>query len=182
MKLLIMKCEKKSNNPNQPEGFVDQPWIGSNYQKTRILVLGESWYGDWGCEHNSDQGYIAAYLSNKIIDRMYTKMANACGSDRHTYWNNIAFTNFVTWTGSSREDRPTISMYKLASERLTMLLQELEPKGVWILGKEQSEYSEPIVRKAGIICEVAYHPTGFGISNRVLGDSWEQLLAQTALM
>jgi hypothetical protein len=143
--------------------------------------LGESWYGDWGSEYNSDQGYVAAYLKNKIRDRMYTKMANACELDRHIYWNNIAFTNFVTWTGFAREDRPTITMYKLATERLARLLQEHKPEGVWILGREQGEYSAPVVRIAGIKHEVAPHPTGYGISNRTLGNSWKRLMEQIAL-
>ena len=111
----------------------------------KILVLGESWYGDWGTEFNSDQAYVAAYLEGKLRDGMYTKMANACGMDKVTFWRSILFTNFVTWAGSYRTDRPTTKMYKDAVPRLIELLQKFKPAGVWILGKEQSYFSAPVV-------------------------------------
>lgn len=163
-----------------PNGFVDRPWIGSSYDQNQILVLGESWYGDWGSEHNSDQGYVAAYLDGKISDGMYTRMANACKATREVFWHQIAFTNFVIWTGPNRKDRPTRAMYMSATGRLEALLEKHTPRGVWILGIEQSQYSAPVVRRAGIKFEVAPHPTGYGVSNKALGETWELLRSQIA--
>lgn len=177
----VMNNKSPLTSAAHPIGFIDRPWMGINYESKRILVLGESWYGDWGSEHNSDHGYVTAYLTNKISDRMYTKMANACGLARDTYWHSIAFTNFVIWAGHSRTDRPTSDMYKSAIERLDRLLQEHKPQGVWILGKEQSQYSEPVIRNAGVKCEVALHPTSYGVSNQVLGESWKRLIEQLPL-
>lgn len=156
-------------------GFSDTPWIGDNFEARRIMVLGESWYGDWGAGYNSDHSYVAAYLAGELRDGMYTKMANACGMSRETYWHGILFTNFVTWAGSHRTDRPTRSMYKASALRLEKLLQQYKPKGVWILGKEQSEFSEPVVRQACIPHEVSLHPTSFGLRNQALGESWFRL-------
>lgn len=158
--------------------FSDRPWIGKDFGAKRILVLGESWYGDWGASYNSDSSYVAGYLAGELRDLMYTKMANACGMSRQTYWDSILFTNFVTWAGTHRTDRPTKSMYEAAIPRLERLLQEHAPKGVWILGKEQSEFSAPVIRHAGIACEVSLHPTSYGLRNQLLSESWQRLQAQ----
>lgn len=156
----------------------DKPWIGKRFENTRILVLGESWYGDWGSDYNSDSSYVAGYLAGEIRDSMYSKMANACGADRQTYWNSILFTNFVIWAGDKRTDRPTRFMYEAAVPRLERLLQDYKPRGVWILGKEQSEFSAPVVHKAGIAFEVSFHPTSYGLRNKVLGESWHRLTSK----
>jgi hypothetical protein len=158
--------------------IADKPWIGKSYEQTRILVLGESWYGDWGSDYNSDSSYVAGYLAGAIRDSMYSKMANACGAERQAYWESILFTNFVTWAGNKRTDRPTRVMYEAAVPRLERLLQIHMPRGVWILGKEQSEFSASVVRQAGIAFEVSFHPTSYGLRNQVLGESWHRLTAK----
>lgn len=161
--------------------FIDEPWIGKEFEARRILVLGESWYGDWGAGYNSDSSYVAGYLAGKLRDVMYTKMANACGMSRQAYWDCILFTNFVTWAGAHRTDRPTKSMYEKGVPRLKRLLQEYKPKGVWILGKEQSKFSAPVVHNAGIPFEVSLHPTSYGLRNQLLGESWQRLQSQINL-
>ena len=153
---------------------INRIWIGDNYQQDRIFVLGESWYGDY--VDNTDAGYVALYLDGKLKDSMYTRMANACGLSRHEFWHRIAFTNFVQRVGDTRDDRPTKAMYEEAKMRLEKLLIQLPPSGVWVLGKEQSEYSGPIISKAGIPFAVTPHPTSYGLTNVKLGESWLKLM------
>jgi hypothetical protein len=156
-------------------------WIGPNYGDLRILVLGESWYGDFPDDQVTDDGYVPAYLEGRARDPMYTRMANAVRMDRRSFWEGIAFTNFVQRVGDLRTDRPTADHYREAGPRLRRLLDLLAPRGVWILGKEQAAYSEPVVRAAGVLVEVTVHPTSYGAKNSTLGASWAALLAKAVV-
>jgi hypothetical protein len=152
-------------------------WVGPNYSDRRILVLGESWYGSWA--DNTDYGYVSQYLKGAIVDGMYTRMANACGAlSKVDYWNGIAFTNFVQRVGDNRADRPTRQAYLDARPRLRTLVEKLRPRGVWVLGREQAMYSQPVLNDMGVPNEATAHPTSYGLSNAALGDSWHALLAK----
>ena len=118
------------------------------------------------------------YLEGRVPDRMYTRMANAVGLERRTFWEGIAFTNFVQRVGDLRTDRPTDARYREAGPPLRRLLDLLAPRGVWILGKEQAAYSEPVVKAAGIPVEVTAHPMSFGVKNSAMRASWDALLAR----
>lgn len=159
--------------------YPERIWIGSRYADRKILVLGESWYGDYVGDLVTDDGYVRAYLDGRQADAMYTRMANASGLGKQAFWQGIAFTNFVQRVGDTRDCRPTPAEYRQARERLDRLLQTLSPCGVWILGIGQSEYSAPIIREAGIDLEVSAHPTSYGLSNAVLGASWRALVDRT---
>ncbi len=153
----------------------ERVWVGPHYEPLRVLVLGESWYGDYEGDLVTDAGYIAAYLANTQIDRMYTKVANASRLGKRKFWESVAFTNYVQRVGATLDSRPTTQQYLDAQDRLRRLLTELTPKGVWILGTEQGAYSEPMVRAAGIACEVSPHPTRRGVTNAWLGEGWHAL-------
>lgn len=159
--------------------YHEKIWIGSTYSKLRILVLGESWYGDFLGDLVTDEGYIRAYLKGSVVDAMYSRIANACELDRKEFWNSIMFTNFVQRVGATRDHRPTAEHYKGACERLARILKEHTPRGVWILGVGQGEYSAPVVDRAGIAYEVSAHPTSYGLKNATLGASWKALLAKS---
>ena len=151
----------------------EKVWIGPYYPECRVLVLGESWYGDFPEDRVTDDGYIRAYLAGDQPDQMYSRMANACGLTKEEFWNRIAFTNFVVARlGDSRSDRPTDVQYRNAVPRLKRLLSELAPHGVWVLGKEQGRFSAPEVLATGLACAVTAHPTSYGLSNEKLGESW----------
>jgi len=104
-------------------------------------------------------------------------MANAEGLKKDDFWHAVAFTNFVQRVGNTRMCRPTRTQYVEAQVRLNNLLMQHRPKGVWIFGKEQSVYSEPVVRAAGISCVVSPHPTSRGVFNEQLREDWKQLMA-----
>ena len=157
----------------------EKVWIGAGYSELRILVLGESWYGDFPDDLVTDDGYIRAYLDGRVTDAMYTRIANACKMSRSDFWNGVMFTNFVQRVGATRESRPSSEHYKDARVRLSRLLEEHTPRGVWILGLGQSEYSAPVVERAGIAYQVSAHPTSYGLKNATLGASWLALLAKS---
>lgn len=159
--------------------YPEKVWRGPAYPELRVLVLGESWYGDFSDDLVTDDGYIRAYLEGRVTDAMYTRIANACGLKRSDFWNGIMFTNFVQRVGATRESRPSAEHYRGACLRLARLLEEHKPRGVWILGLGQGEHSAPVVERAGVACEVSAHPTSYGLKNAVLGASWHALLAKT---
>ena len=156
--------------------YPERIWVGQGYESLRVLVLGESWYGDYEGDLVTDAGYIAAYLSNKQTDRMYTKIANATGLGKMKFWESVAFTNFVQRVGATVDCRPTSQQYINSQDRLRRLLSELAPEGVWILGTEQGAYSEPVVRGAGIACAVSPHPTRREVTSAWLGEGWRNLI------
>ena len=161
----------------------EKVWIGPNYSYRRIFVLGESWYGDYTDDLVTDDGYIRAYLADCQSDSMYSRIANACMDDkslraRRDYWHGVMFTNFVQRVGATRDSRPTAEHYRDACGRLARLLEECTPRGVWILGLEQSRYSAPVVQRAGIAYEVSAHPTSYGLRNATLGASWKALVTK----
>lgn len=152
-------------------------WIGPNYPDRRIFVLGESWYGEFPGDLVTDDGYIRAYLDEKIpSDRMYSRIARACEMDKRQFWEGVMFTNFVQCVGETRQSRPTTEQYKAAEARLERLLEEQAPAGVWIIGIEQSKYSAPVVERAGIPYEVSPHTASFGLTNAKLGEGWKMLI------
>lgn len=158
--------------------YPERIWIGPNYASQRIFVLGESWYGDFPGDLVTDDGYIRAYLEGRVTDAMYTRMANACELEKKIFWEGILFTNFVQRVGATRNFRPTPEHYRTASARLSRILEEHTPRGVWILGLGQGAHSAPVVERAGIPYEVTAHPTSYGLKNATLGTSWKALLAK----
>lgn len=166
--------------PDHATEYPDKVWIGPDFVSLGILVLGESWYGDFAQDIATDDGYIQAYLANRVVDRLYTRIANGVGMNKQTFWRSVMFTNYVQRVGPTRAHRPTQTHYAFAMSRLKGLLAEHSPRGVWILGIEQSQHSEPIVRAAGIPVEVVAHPSSYGVKHATLRASWETLLAKIA--
>lgn len=153
-----------------------RPWIGPACSVESILVLGESWYGDYTDDLVTDHGDISAYLRGTAADSMYTRMANACGQSPREFWNSILFTNFVWRVGSTRSERPTPRDYGQAAGRLERLVEVHRPTGAWISGIEQAQFSAPVVDRAQIAHEVTAHPTSRGLTNKALGSSRQALL------
>ena len=44
--------------------YAERIWTGATFPDVGILVLGESWYGDYDGDLVTDAGYIAAYFSS----------------------------------------------------------------------------------------------------------------------
>ncbi|MBY0261633.1 MAG: hypothetical protein K2Q20_04785 [Phycisphaerales bacterium] len=159
-------------------------WVGDNYERSthRILVLGESWYSDVVPLAE----YVPRWASKAVVDMTLSRLFNAASgshtdrathAERLAWWNGIAFYNFVHGTvGNTSSDRPTPAMYIAARECLPPVLDQLRPRGVWILGKEQAEYSAELVQRFGASYEVTSHPTSWGLPSAQLAASWTSLL------
>ncbi|MFO0858967.1 MAG: hypothetical protein U0570_00315 [Phycisphaerales bacterium] len=159
-------------------------WIGTNYKlsPSRILILGESWYGD----ADPLAEYVPWWILKQVRDNTFARVFNAASgfhtesasvAQRSGWWNSIAFYNFVPGSvGENRTDRPTRAVFLAAREPLRAVLEQLRPNGVWILGKEQTDYSAGVVERLGITFEVTPHPTAYGVATRTLADSWAELV------
>lgn len=163
-------------------------WVGNNYQKSknRIFILGESWYG----QEVSLAEYIPQWAAHKIRDSTFSRIFNS-GSGSKTskaseyeildFWHTIVFYNFVIGTvGDTRSHRPTKAQYESSKLPLSSVLNRLTPKGIWVLGKEQAQYSVPVIESLGYNYEVVAHPTSFGLKAEVLQNSWQVLQEKVA--
>jgi hypothetical protein len=94
---------------------------------------------------------------------------------RREVWSTIVFYNFVVEHVVTAENRPTEEQYKASIPQFRDVLEEHQPSGVWVLGKEQAKYSEPVIRSLKLPFEVSCHPTSYGLSNESLKESWVKL-------
>lgn len=157
-------------------------WIGDNYQRSalKILILGESWYG----EDKSLAIAIREWASGEkdATFRRIFKAArgkdskNATEEEKLEFWHSISFYNFIDSVGPTRQYRPTAKHYESAKLRLVSVLMDYKPKAVWILGKGQALHSKSIITDFGMRAVVTAHPTSFGLKNKDLADSWNELL------
>lgn len=158
-------------------------WLGRDYHlpEHRVLILGESWYG----EVEALETFIPKWAARQLTDATFSRLFNACSGaraetategERLDWWHRVAFYNFVTGTvGDTRSSRPTRAQYEAARAPLAAVLAELRPAGVWVLGKEQSAYSAPVITDHGTVYEVAPHPTSYGVRSEVLCSSWRAI-------
>lgn len=146
------------------------------------MILGESWYG----EVEPLAMYVPRWASGEINDSMFARLFNtasgwhterATPQQRLDWWNGIAFYNFVPGTvGASRSDRPTTQMFAAARDPLASVLYKFRPRGVWIIGKGQAEYSADVVSRFGSEYEVSPHTASYGLRSADLAASWHRLL------
>ncbi|MGH2523664.1 MAG: hypothetical protein ACRDH2_14265 [Anaerolineales bacterium] len=162
----------------------DRPWIGEQYASGhRTLVLGESFYGSFPEAIATDDGYIRAWLAGElppgIREILYPRLANAVGPSRDAFWHGVAFTNFIIASvGPSRASRPTEAMYQAARVRLARVLAELRPARVWVIGKEQSAHSGPVIDEASIAWTWVRFPLSApAMTHKELGARWQALQA-----
>lgn len=125
------------------------PWVGANYWSeglagVRILVLGESHYGEPGTERLSFTTEIVREWGQEKRHQFFTKTqklvdVHAPGwiSDeaRVEFWERVAFYNFVqVFVGTEPRIRPTKEMWNAARVAFLATLAELKPQVMVVLG------------------------------------------------
>ena len=160
-----------------------KPWVGAQWSAgSRILILGESWYG----KEQTIASAIEDWIERRKPDWFFSRVFNTCSdyrasecsdAERRGFWETVAFHNFVYWSvGISRDDRPTKRDYARAEGLLADELQRQSPRGVWILGKGQGQHSGRIVEASRIVYEIAPHPCSRkGATTALLRESWVRL-------
>ena len=142
------------------EGVGFHPWIGERYCTggrfgVRVLVLGESHYGEAGKETvDMTKEVVASYTQRAITGqgerlRFFTVIANILRGQRGwiddeelaRVFQDIAFYNFVqSFVGDGPRGDPTFRQWVDAQAPLKTVLQALRPDAVLVLGLELGEH------------------------------------------
>lgn len=153
------------------------PWIGANYWSeglagVRVLILGESHYGDADTERSSFTTEIVREWGQEKRLRFFTmiqKLLLGHGpgwiSDeaRAEFWEQVAFYNFVqAFVGTEPRTRPTREMWDAARMPFLATLAELQPQVLVVLGLELAT-NLPQVPPSIFVCKVP-HPSSNGFS------------------
>ena len=157
-----------------------KPWVGSKYYSDnqfgiRILLLGESHYGDkdegenftievvkkWG--QGVEQGESLPFFKKVAVSVLNLDSAYELSDvDRKEFWEHVAFYNYVqTIVGEGPRERPLEDMWEESKPLFYGVLDNLKPDLIIVLGKELS-YNLP---KVDVDTCVVKHPsTGFSYS------------------
>jgi hypothetical protein len=165
-----------------------KPWVCSAFAKQdkRLLILGESWYGDF--ELNDEVRFIQTWIARKppgCSDRFFSRIYNAGNStpaakaterERREFWEKVAFTNLVSESvGRAARIRPSDVHWAKGIRRLRLLLPRLKCDRVLILGREAASYAKPVIDHFGILSVSCPHPSGYGVTTEVLRRKWEEV-------
>lgn len=124
-------------------------WCGSRYKERRLFLLGESaysWLEENDVVHPSARHAIELVeevLESRSVVPFMTKLTRAltcretpAKNEIEAAWEKVAFTNYVPGTvGQGARVRPTLEMWKSASDLWRPLLETLKPTTVIVLGK-----------------------------------------------
>ncbi|MBI5442722.1 MAG: hypothetical protein HY900_16100 [Deltaproteobacteria bacterium] len=119
------------------------PWIGENYGAanvtgTRLLVLGESHYGDG--DPDATVRYTQAYVDGQNHRFWTSIMQLVLGRpgyeiDRREFWHSVSFYNFIQEpVGDGPRWRPTSEMWARSQGPFEEVLNELKPRRILVLG------------------------------------------------
>jgi hypothetical protein len=126
------------------------PWIGSKFplateKRFRLLVLGESHYGDPFISNPGLTKWVVEHHANGIQrEPFFTKWSNLL-SNRPAFsgigpaeiFESIAFYNFIQRVvGLHHNDRPTKDDWKNACDPFIAVLDRVRPHAVLVLGME----------------------------------------------
>lgn len=155
----------------------DRIWVPPGWRENpgRILVLGQSGYGDDG-PLNGSAKWIPAYVAGKVPDHTYDMVTAALKMSRAEFFGKVAFVNFVYKSGIEARDDAPIAWFRQARAPLAELLKTLRPAAGWIWGTgKNAPHSGPVFKSLGIPFEVASHPSRG--SHEARRASWNRLLA-----
>jgi hypothetical protein len=173
-----------------------RPWIGQEYAKTRLLILGESAFSWWEDDELRDPTLDHSKVSvESAIDsfpkcpRFFAVVSRALANEETptrerllSVWNRVAFTNYVSITvGEGARTRPSREMWQGAHEEFQTHLSQLKPRPcrLIVLGKGLWEEMPPTdlfvaddlqgyrIGDEMAMCFVLNHPAG--------GLSWRKL-------
>jgi hypothetical protein len=159
---------------------VFDPWVGSKYWSAgyggvRILILGESHYGDIGTESATfTTEVVKEWGQGKRLSFFTTTQMLVAGigkgkgkqvtdEQRAAFWEQVAFYNFVqAFTGPESRCRPTPEMWAAASPAFLATIAELKPQVVVVLGIELRRHLPDIPDNIHVCC--AQHPSSRGFN------------------
>ncbi|MBS1102601.1 hypothetical protein JK202_06160 [Gluconobacter sp. Dm-62] len=124
------------------------PWVGSRYEDTRVLIMGESHHCDPADEFSLNltlravgancDGTLPSTFFNDIKDAVLGEFSNATPSKE--FWNQFAFANFCQGAVIRKEGSPlekaTPQMYRSGEQALPTIISLLKPRKVLLFSRE----------------------------------------------
>ncbi len=119
------------------------PWVGDNFDKTKILILGDSHYDDndgWLIYNNATREFVKNQGLNSHkpefqkrqffnqIEKMALDQPQTSYEDRMNFWNSVIFLNLVQRLLPSRQERPTDIDFDESWESFLEVATLLKPK------------------------------------------------------
>ncbi|NCT66558.1 MAG: hypothetical protein GXC76_02825 [Rhodanobacteraceae bacterium] len=168
--------------------IVFEPWIGSKYRGdnrfgVRVLVLGESHYGDKSETRRTVTTEVVRWLAQDERHAFFTKISKVLlGLDKTTWiddevrgevWEHVAFYNYIQeFVSTDSRVSPLDEMWAAAPAPFLHVLSELEPNVVLVLGKRLSAHL-PKIPDGVEICCIQHPSTGFdyGLWNPIFSES-----------
>lgn len=153
-----------------------QPWIGDFYRTknrfgVRVLVLGESHYGDEADTRPTVTTEVVRWLAQDERHAFFTKVSKVLlGLDENTslsneargeVWEHIAFYNYIQgFVSTDPRVRPTADMWERAKEPFLQIVRDLNPHMILVLGIELGS-NIPAIPNGIEICVIQHPSTGF---------------------
>lgn len=124
------------------------PWKGRNFGRpndlnlpNRLLLVGESHYGASADDQNITTKVVEAYVLEGGL-RFFTGAlkaimgtdAQATQDERASFYNAVAFYNFIQHMLESREDRPTQDNWQYATGAFPSCLDLVKPSHILVFG------------------------------------------------
>ena len=157
-------------------GIIFEPWIGSKYTADnrfdlRVLVLGESHYGEESESGATVTSEVVRQYAQDERHAFFTKVSKVLlGLDEKTWiddeargevWEHVAFYNYIQgFVSNESRVRPSTEMWTAAQDPFLHVLASLKPNVILVLGKELIAHLPEL--PAGIeICGIQHPSTGF---------------------
>ena len=117
------------------------PWVGADYEASeeRLLILGESHYGDESMPGNSTITFTQEYVDGQNHRFWTSIMQGVRGQpywelDRKEFWKSVAFYNYVQQpVAETAGVAPSAEMFALSKEAFFSVLSQLAPKKILVL-------------------------------------------------
>lgn len=125
------------------DGVYFLPWVGTNYlaQSPRLLLLGESHYGDNNENPNLTRELTYNYSEGLWSHRYWTGIMNTLNDQntpdaRNVFWSKVAFYNYIQdIVGATSGIQPTAAMFVSALTGFRSVLNYLKPTHILVLEK-----------------------------------------------
>jgi hypothetical protein len=125
------------------------PWIGENYERNKILIIGESHYEDgefWQLGNKETTRIITQkrfddingkWTLHRNVEKTILNKTDITLEERTELWNSVAYWNLVQRLLGSRNttDRPNFEDFDLGWKLFFQIYEILEPKYCLVLGK-----------------------------------------------
>lgn len=129
-----------------------KPWIGPQYatqgiEGLRILILGESHYGDEGEEYEDCTSDVVKEWAIEKRLAFFTKIAKSVlrlpaeeyitDEQKAIFWNSVAFYNYIQkFVGDEPRQRPSYDMWDPSKNAFIQTIKQIKPQLCVVFGYE----------------------------------------------